>query len=552
MRTSILHQKTNKKTRKVGKIFPFQAPNSSIQLFFLQERNHLFRSPQSLQYNSSTTENRRHSLVIRQQSLESRRIKILKAPIPVISKQICRKIENTIPKRFNQKYAASIKSFMSDVSNHYNETIKAFNIHRFGSHQPEVENVDESSTAFRFKQSGRTEYHSKFLRNRRILSSSLFTPYPFIRFILHSSHQRFPQVLLDFSGYRKTKSGIRVWLTLDEFERQALRDLETNAIFLREEWYPKCVQILAKHYRQRSHRAPLWPRIFNCAKGLINRQINQLKLNTFEHIFTIMRQRAKMPPLQFQAIYTNGHIALNPPYIEISRSFQRILKSVAAVGTKCPPLEPLIDRHAYVTNENYLKIELGDVTFNEILRKLDVELHACYEPILQYVESLGVEFYDLYGDETRQTITNALDDIKSIDCYFEQITDFHRYISIIQKTARNRIFDNAIIDQHKALIGLRTIAHDFIDEIVQRIVDEHQNDCQRICDWFGSVRKRALEAPKSTEALLDNGEFMLEMKNKKIGEIQDHILKNLQVNKRKRSILLCVELPSIIFDFALL
>lgn len=435
-----------------------------------------------------------------------------------------------MPKRYTKRYKSHINDYIACVSSHYNDTIRTFNIRRFSTRRLVDDATDEQSISFHFKHSGRTESHRKFLRNRQTLAKNLFIPFPFIRFILHSSQQRFPNVLLDFSTYRRTKSGIRVWLTLDEFERQALRDLETNSIFLREEWYPKCVQILAKHYRKRSVGPNLWPRIFNCAKGLINRQISQLKLDTFEHIFGIMRQRAKMPPLKFQAIYTNGQVALNPRFIEISRTFQRIFGSIAAVATKFPPVEPLIDRQEYVTTENYLKIDLGDVMFNEILKRLDDELRSCYEPILGYVDSLADEFYDLYSDETRQMLSETLDENKSIDGYFVKIDQFHCYIEILQKTVRNRIFDNAIIDQNKALIGLRTIAQDYVAEIVERIVDEHQQECQRICDWFGSVRKRALEAPKTTEALLDNGEFMLQMKNKKISEIQEHILGNLQVD----------------------
>lgn len=462
-----------------------------------------------------------------------KRIEILKTPIPAITKQICHRIVNAVPQRYKQKYATLIGDYMNDVSGHYNETIRAFNVRRFSSRRREADDPDapdDQSLSFRFKHSGRTEYHRKILRHRQTLAKHLFTPYPFIRFILHSAQQRFPGVLLDFSRYRRTKGGIRVWLTLDEFERLALRDLETNAIVLREEWYPKCVQILMKHYRRRTHGPNVWPRMFNCAKGLINRQINQLKLDTFEHIFGVMRHRAHMPPLKFQAIYTNGQVALNPRFVEISRAFQRIFESIAAVATKFPPLEPLIDRHEYVTTDNYLKIELGHVTFAQILQRLDVELRSCYEPILGHVDTLADEFYDLYSDEARLMLTETLDANKSIDGYFEKIGGFQRYIEILQKTVRNRIFDNAIVDQNKALIGLRTIAQDYVAEIVERIVDEHQEECQRICDWFGGVRKRALEAPKTTEALLDNGEFMLQMKNKKIAEVEEHILGNLQVN----------------------
>lgn len=464
---------------------------------------------------------------------------VASAPIPQMPRRIRQTITNSTASRFRSAkvYSTVIKEYMNDVEKHYNETIKLFNVNRFV--QPIIDSDSTPAAAkkqhektFQFKQAGRTENHKKFLRFRKQLKERLFLPYPFIRFILHSSYQCFPAILNDYAGYRKSKGGIKIWLTLIEFEASAQRDLEANSIFLREEWYPKIVQIITKHYRKRTHSASLWPQMLCCAKGLINRQMTEIKIRTFEHIFDVLESRTKMPPLKFQAYCSNRRIKLEPSLIELRNSYQRIFKNIAAIATKFPPLEPLIDRRAFVTNDTYLKNDMGDVTFNQLLQRLEFALQKAYAPILDYVDTLQHEYMDLFSDDTRIDLANFLNESQSIDAYFEKIAHFRQFVDRLQHSVQNRIFDNAIVNQSMALIGLKSIALDFITEIIDKMTMDHKRDCQQICDWFANVQRRALlEAPKSTETLLENGEFMLQMKNKKIAEIREHIRKNLQVSR---------------------
>lgn len=454
---------------------------------------------------------------------------VANTPIPEMPRRIRRKIVNSTQQRFQIKCSTAIKNYMTDVEKQYVETIKLFNVNRFVKPITDDGNADEKKETFRFKQAGRTEHHKKFLRYRKQLKDKLFIPYPFIRFIVHSSFLCFPTVLNDYSAYKRSKGGINIWLELVEFEGAAQRDLENNSIFLREDWYPKIVQVILKHYRKRIFPTHLWPRMLACAKGLINRQITAIKIKTFEHIFDVLKKRIKMPPIKFLAVCSNGRIELQPSFRQLRNSYHRIFKNIASIATKFPPLEPMIDRVAFMTNETYLKIDIGEVTYNQLLERLDVELEKTYAPVLNYVETIEDEYYDLFSDEIRIDLDNFLSEPRHIDSYFEKIAFFRRFIEKLQRTVQSQIFDNAMVNQSKALIGLKTIAHDFIDEIIDRMSNDHKSDCQRICDWFANVQKRALEAPKSTETLLENGEFMLQMKNKKIAEIREHIQKNLQV-----------------------
>lgn len=441
--------------------------------------------------------------------------------------QIRKKIINSTHNRYRLKSSNTIKSYMNDVEIEFKETIRAFNVTHFVKIINQ-QSVDENDS-FKYKQAGRTDNYKKFLRQRKQLKDNLLISYSMIRFIVYSSHQNFPRVLNDYGNYKKTKNGICIWLILIEFEGAAQRDLENNSIFLREEWYPKIVQNILKYYRKRSFSTHLWPRILNCANGLINRQITEIKINTIEHIFDVLKSRKNMPPIKFYAICCNGHIELNPSICELRNTFHRIFKNIASVATKFPPLESLIDRNAFVANETFLKIQMGEITFNQLLARLDGALQEAYAPILNYVQTLENEYYDLCSKETRLDLNRFLSESKHIDSYFEKISFFQNFIQKLQKMVQNQIFDNAIVNQSKALIGLRTIAQDYINEIIDKISENHKNDCQRICDWFSNVQKRALKAPKSTETLLENGEFMLQMKDKKITEIQEHIQKNLQV-----------------------
>lgn len=450
-------------------------------------------------------------------------------PMPGLLPRMHKQINSQALNRCGNKYATIVNDHLIDVKTHYIETIRQFHLKQFAALTGE-KNESDSNEKFKFKHSGRTAHHKKFLRHRKAIKEKLFIPYPFIRFILNSSKQHFPEVFNKYDGYKLIKSGIPVWLQLDDFEAMAQRDLENKSIFLREEWYPKVVHILTKHYRKQTFSTAQWLKMLNCAKRLINRQITELKINTFEHIFDVISKRRSMPPIKFQAVCSNRRIELNPNFNEILATYKRIFKNIAAIATKLTPLEPLIDRLVFITADNYLKIEIGEITLNEMLHRLEDKLKIAYSPILEYVEMFEYEYNDLLSEQTQEDLDIFLSEPKEIDEYFEKVQYFRNFIEKIQKTVQTRIFDNGIVNQTKALVGLRTIAQDYFDEITEKIASAHRNDCQKICDWFANVQKRASEAPKSTETLLENGEFMIQMKNKKMAEIRQHIQNTLIVS----------------------
>lgn len=452
---------------------------------------------------------------------------VASAPVPNISTRTKHKIIEFVPDKLHKKYPNIVEDYMREVSENYTETMKTCNLRRCLA--PSSDMFPPQPPPFRFKRLGRTENYARFCRNRKRLAENLFSPNKFIRYILDVSKQQFPPVLNDFGQYASGQKQHTVWMTLSEFETVVQRDLERNSIFLKEQWYAKIVKMLSKYYKKRTLPASAWSRVLACAKGLMNREITELKVDTFKHIFEVLADRKRMPRIKFQAVCNATGIELNPSLRDVLCAYRKIFKNIAAIATRLPTLEHQIDRTAFVIDTDFLKIEISDVFMEQMLDDLDEAVDQAYVTIAEYIEQLQQKTAFLYSSETKTDFASFLNEPKRIDEYLAKIDEFQVFKTTLQKMVQNEYFGMAMVNQSKAISGMKAVTQEYIEAVTAKIVIEHQKDCQRICDWFEAIKRRALEAPKSTETLLANGEFMLQVKNKKIAEIQEHIRSNLKV-----------------------
>lgn len=437
-----------------------------------------------------------------------------------------KKIMSYIGLRLKTQYPVIVTTYMTDIHEEFDKIIKAFSLQKILVSSPD--DFVPPKLEFNFRYLGKTKNYKTFLQNREKLRKNLLIPYPFIRSILNYSKTDFPEILNDFGAYRKNSKGIEQWLLLTDFEKMVTKDLSDNAIFLKKDWYPKIVRILKKHYRRHTVPMPLWPKIFVCAKGLINRQIGELKIRTFEHLFNVILDKKLTPYFRLQSICSCGKIDLEPNFDDIHQTFQNILKTIELIGTNLPVLEPQIDMQ-FNTSDDFLTIKIGDVYMKGIYDRLHDQLNKAYAPILCYLDTFRDKYYGLYGDPTFNDIEDFLSERRTFEEYLEKIDLFHDFIGILRRQVLNEFFNVATINQTKCITGLRAIAQEYIQKITPNIVVAHQKDCEDICSIFKNIKSRAMEIPTTTEMLLANGEYMLYVKTKQMAQLQLRIQDSLRV-----------------------
>lgn len=451
------------------------------------------------------------------------------APIPTMTKKTEKRILHWVQPHFKKKYANYVKSYMDDLRTEYDNVVKDFSMHKMFIYN---DHYAVKYPKFKFKFLGRTKNYEQFKRNREKIRQKLFLTYPFVRCILNYSQIDFPEILNDYSSYNHDGKGNSVYLTPNEFKARVAEDLVNQTLFLKNAWYPKIVNVFKKNLKKYHFTPNVWYKIFDCAHGVIAQQLNNIKIRTYHHIFDILLDRSRTPRFQLQLDCNGKEIDICPQYTEINMLFRKIFEDISNVGNKLIPLDQIIK----IGNElpkpktEYIPITIGDCYMTEMYEQLEKNLLQAYTPILTYLQNFRDKYYDLYGDETQADVDDFLSIPQEITVYLDKIKVFQDYISQLRSQPVNEHFIIVVIDQTKAIKGLRIIATEFIELITSKIVAEHTLECKNICKFFEDVETKSKEIPITTESLLEGGEYMTQVKTVHMKEMQIRIEENIRVS----------------------
>lgn len=451
------------------------------------------------------------------------------APIPTMTRKTESKILRWVQPHFKKKYSSYVKTYINDLRTEYDEVVKEFTLHKMLSFN---DDYFTKNPKFRFKFLGKTKNYKQFNRNREKIKQKLFITYPFIRCILNYSQADFPEILNDYSSYNHDSKGNSVYLTPNEFKARVTEDLLNKTLFLKNAWYPKIVNAFKKNMRKYHLTPNVWYKIFDCAHGLINQQLNDIKIRTYQHIFDILLDRSRTPRFQLQLICNGKEIDICPQYSEINMLFTKIFEDISNVGNKLIPLDQIIKigNEFPAAKSEYIPITIGESYMKEMYEQLEKYLLQAYTPIMSYLSDFRHKYYDLYGDETQREIEQFVSVPQEITVYLDKIKVFQDFISQLRSQPVNEHFIIVIVNQTKAISGLRYIATEYIDLITSKIVTEHTLQCKNICKFFEDVESKSKEVPTTTEQLLEGGEFMTQVKTVHMKEMQLRIEENIRVS----------------------
>lgn len=458
------------------------------------------------------------------------------------------KIQKFVPQniRRTKTSPAIVKAYMTDVHTEFDTILREYSLKNIlksfrsrghaAESAPDDANADGSaspkvalSKGF-YKLLGRTENFETFLKRRRKIERCLLIPYPFIRYIYHFSATDFPDILNDYGRYKCNDKGEPISFTIGDFAKIAKKDLEENQVFLKKIWYPKVVKLLRKYYKRNVIPKNMWPKALKCAIGIMNRQINELKIRTFNHVYEIIGDRIRIPYFKIKILYSENNVELYPSFMDIYKVFSAIFDQIAMVGQQLEILEPKIDAQAFPPQSNlYIGVAIGDVYMREAKEILMQRLQLAYSPILSYLEAFQEKYCGLYNSETNAELEAYLCEPHAFDDYLAKINEFDRHIDNLARSVANEYFDIVTISQSEVVKDLRKIAEGYRCRLTDEVLLAHRKESLSIRCMFQGIKNRAVEVPTSTEMLLANGEYMLDIKTKQMVHIQERIQKSLKV-----------------------
>ncbi|XP_058067045.1 dynein axonemal heavy chain 12 [Anopheles bellator] len=446
-----------------------------------------------------------------------------RAPVPKMLASTEDKILSYVPKRLRTQYPGVLAAYMADVHAEFDKVMKAYSCQKIL--KPGPNDFVPERQKFEFKRVGRTENYRQYLRSRAYIQKNLLLPYPFVRCIVHYAFTDLPVYLNDYARYRTGEE-----ITLNELRDLIKKDLQAVGGLIGQQWYPKIVAILKKHYERRTVPKSMWTKVLNCVGVLINRELNEAKLRTIGYLQRTLLNVRQIPQMKILAICDDG-IDLFPSLSDIYSVYQNAIDDIMAVGNRLDCLESLIDAASFEPkNPPYLRVGIAERCIAEAHEQVQAVLTSAFLPLAQYLADFQAQFAGLLSLDTKHELDEFLSEPRTFDEYIAKIEEFQWYKEKIRAMVQKEYFPMAIVNQSDAIGSLRKIVERYIDRVADHIAIEHRREIQRICREFEEIKEKALEIPTSTEQLMANGEYMTRVKSEIIDELQEKIQITMKIN----------------------
>lgn len=459
-------------------------------------------------------------------------------PIPKMTVKTKQKIVDAIPIRLRLKYSRIYDLLFDEVHNQYHKEIKAFSLQRILVNASSIENdgpddLEIPPDTFAFKQMGKSANYSQFLKNRKIIQDKLLIVYPFIKYILDSSNREFPTPLIDLTvyqtSYEQTNDNSFV-----QFEMAVKKELDDKSLWLRSVWYSSVSKIIQKYYKRNPMSMWKWSRLFSCIEHLIGRQLTTIKMETFEQMLKAIRPNTQLPYVIFNLKLINCQYELNPSFAQLFGAYQKIIQTIMNIGTDFVCLEGQIDSEVFKQSRNpYLNIQMSETIRMETFKMFKNSIANAYAPIFQHVADLKESFGFICSAETQAELSDFFSMPRKNDEYLKRINIFREHMERVQTIVDKEHFGFAIVKQADAIKSLKAHLLKYIDKLTNGIIENHRMDCTRITQWLVDFETRALAKPASTEMLLANGEYMVNVKKIEMEQINLDIQNILEVSTSK-------------------
>lgn len=475
--------------------------------------------------------------------VDNLRREVRKIVVPRMLRKTEAKILSFAQERLKNKYPELVKSYMADVHGEYDRLMKIYSMKNILQH-PEFADEDPSKfdlphADFLSNLPGRSANYKVYLENRRKIAAKLLILQPPMRVILSISVADLPRFTCNFQyvssmGAQQQQVGLcgKEALSAKFYRKYIQNQLDKTNTFLRWNWYTRLVAVLKRMLRKRVMPFNMWKRAWGGLEGLMNREVNQMKMRTFEELYRICSSPRTMPVFRVSLVWNDAKDGLDikPSLANIQSNFGEIITEISMVGYRMEALQPQVDTlTTYAQVNDYLKIEMNENTVKDVIKKAQKIICCTYTEITEYVEGYREKYRGLYSSEVRDELSKFLEEPHEFEEYFERIEGYYEYINMLRSEPATDYFEVAVIDNEPLIQSLRALAESLISNITAIIISEHIRAEEEICVEFEKIKEKALLIPKSTEELLQSAEYMIYVKMQKLAELTDRIQYCLQV-----------------------
>ncbi|KAL3286286.1 hypothetical protein HHI36_000795 [Cryptolaemus montrouzieri] len=361
-----------------------------------------------------------------------------------------------------------------------------------------------------YKYMGKTGRYDIFLKHREELKSKWVLYYPLIKKIQQECVDRLPQKILDISGFH--------YPGLFELSELAVKfnDLALTAEMILIRLRDKVVSLIDKDKTkvQKQHIKHYYEAITT----LQAIHVSSCIIRTLEYIIEVSGSRRRVPFLVL-TIHFEGALVLRPSSAETSFIYRNFMNQLVEIGSNFQTIEK---RGKKIVEKN-IHLNVTRDYFEEAAARMKLNIKSLYEPVINYVQKLDDLFRDIYRDIDREGTVSVEQPEMTFEIGCNLIRHYENYFV---KASKLQCGENFAIGQLVLSEYVKTLRESLsmvIEDIFLKLCNIHLNENDNICAAFEEVRRKALKKPVTTEELIEQGKYMIEVKTVILNDLKERI-----------------------------
>lgn len=369
-----------------------------------------------------------------------------------------------------------------------------------------------------YKLPGRTDRYMYYIMNKRNVQNSLYITHPLTREILQICVENVPDSLINFKQFRTAFA-----TTIDHL-KELFNDEQIQCRYFVRMFY-KSVITLVQNENLHSLRDEEIPICLRACTGLLSIYLSRTIVNTINDLVAATASDDLVPYLNLTiGIDKNSRLILDPNPNLLVELYQDALEKISVLADNLLVLE-FYKCKGY--EKVYVPLFIHPDFVKASLQAVNKNLIHKFQPVMEYIDRLESEFFEVYGVHTSSTETVAND--MSFDAGCEHVAYYREYLTRMTEKVSNEYFSIGRLQQEDCILSLKNSVEELMNDIFERLCEIHIYKNEDICERFKMLSVRALQVPRTSEALMEMGEYMLWANTKLLPALREDVTESLKM-----------------------
>ena len=226
-----------------------------------------------------------------------------------------------------------------------------------------------------------------------------------------------------------------------------------------------------------------------------------------------------LPRVEMELVLTGKKIEFSPSCVEVADMTISVVHEMAKLLREVPTIQSWLTG----SSNNFVPVTLNKDFIRAALADMKVAIEDWLKEPQSYCQGILDKFDFLIDGRAKKQIEVFIKKKPKFEEICKELEVYNKHVEKTQEISSLEYFTFVRLDCEKLRKGLGDVSRKLSNTLLKNVVDTYRGENQAICGAFQDIESKALSPPQSTQDMIALGEYMLNVKNKRMNSLKEEI-----------------------------